>query len=227
MSRKRNISEVQVSATDEVLDEKLCLLRCTLLVHSLVQPDHSKWRLAKYSDIVYTFQRVQTMILHMDEPSVSNFDAWFAKLFDGEEETIAEDMGKNIKTIANGTKIELKGWNDLFAAYCMMDGAFGMSDYKNAIRNALKVELDFHHDSSRAICINFNNTMKQIEDKYQIRAVNKFFDAIKAKDPKLAIRMKRSLEYPPRVQPKVQTKEERQHLEALELVREEIDDEEF
>lgn len=205
------------------------LLRCTLLVHSLVQPDHSKWRLAKYSEIVYTFQRVQTMILHMDEPSISNFDAWFSKLIDGEgeEEATAESMGKNINSIANGTKTELKGWNDLFAAYCMMEGAFGMSDYRDAIKNALEVELDFNPDASRPVIVGLRRTMKQIEDKYQIRAIQKFFDAIKSKDPKLAIRMKRCLEYPPRVEPKIQTKEEKQHMEALELVREEVDDEEF
>ena len=183
--------------------------------------------MVKYSDIVYKFQRVQIMILHMDEPTISNFDAWFSKLIDmGEEEAVAH-MEKSINSVADGTKTELKGWDDLYAAYCVMHGAFLISNYRDVVEEALKVEKNFNPNENRGVVIGFKNTLEQIEDKYQVRAVQKFFDAIKDKDPKLAIRMKRCLEYPRRVSPKVQTKEEKQQLEALELVREEVEDEDF
>ena len=224
MSRKRNVSELKVSG--ELYDEICVALRCTDYVSLLLQPDGSKWRMAKYADIVHTFQHVQERILWMDEPSVQNFESWFEKLVDLGKEKAVNHVVESIKSLERGNS-EFKGWDDLYAAYCMMNVAFSVPQYKSVVDDALKVERDFHDNEGRAVIIGLKNTLKQVGDKYQQRAVKKFFDAIKARDPKLAIRMKRCLEYPPRVEPKILTKEEKQHLEALEIVRDEIDDEEF
>jgi len=224
MSRKRNVSELKVSG--ELYDEICVALRCTDYVSSLLQPDGSKWRMAKYADIVHSFQRVQTIILWMDEPSVQNFESWFENLVDLGKEKAVNHVVESIKSLDQG-KPELKGWDDLYAAYCMMNVVFKTPHYKNVVEDALKVEREFNDNEGRAVIIGLKNTLKQVGDKYQQRAAEKFFGAIKARDPKLAIRMKRCLEYPPRVEPKILTKEEKEHLEALEIVRDEIDDEEF
>ena len=192
-------------------------------------PDDNLWCGHRYSRIVRKYQWTLIALKHMDAPSVSTFKDWkksnFANTASDKslDKSLETSIHLTMKNIQNGDADNLAGWSDMFAAFCFVRAMYVNDQFKIVLDAAIEQE----HGEKNVSRDKLMETKAFLDNEndvdLQIRCVNEFFDAVKSGDAQMALRMKDALVYPPRAQ----TKEQKLHEQALEIIRDKKFDDEF
>ncbi len=208
----------------EVTGEMIDAFKCTDFVkNALMVPKNGEWGRDKHWNVICTFQRIQVAIKYMEPPDPATFDSWFDRTFAGKSDPEDGTIAQAIKAVVDGGKCKLHGWNDLFAGFCIVNAMFDGEAFKKVVSAAFA-------DEVKAVDLNNNTRIRKIDavdlmigDDLQARCMKNFFGAILDKDTKRAIQMKNAIAYPLGAQ----TKEEKMHQDALAILREQKEEEDF
>ena len=206
-----------------------------IVTRDCLTPPELGWRGDKYANVVKFYERVLLSLKHMDPPKKETFSAWVESSFVPQNESTFTDsievhpIQKAILDIEKGDKGEFHGWNDLFAAFCFVHAYYTQPMFLEVLNSALKEDKAltastrglFYTQTRLEATLELFQDAKRLD--LQVRCTNLFFEAIHSRNPKMALDMKDALVYPPCVE----TKEEKRHREALSIVSEIRDDEEF
>ena len=188
-------------------------------------PNETSWRIRRYLDVVDVFQRVAVEIKYMDDPDKHCFHAWHKSITQDVSEGTAGPIEEAVEKLLARSKGSFYGWADLTAAFCFLKATYENDNFKDVVKNAIEMHREYS-DSSRGsgrTISRLEKTIELLEDDLQKRCVFSFFDFIHAGDFKKALAMKDALAYPPYAQ----TREQKQQAAALEILRDQRDDETF
>lgn len=207
----------------------------SIVIRDCMTPPELGWRGDKYSNIVKFHQRVLLGLKHMDPPKKETFSSWVDSSFVPQNASILNDsieshpIQKAILDIEKGDKGEFHGWNDLFAAFCFVQAYYTQPMFLEVLKSALEEDKaltastrgPFYTQTRLEATLELFQNAKRLD--LQVRCTNLFFEAIHSRNAKMALDMKDALVYPPCVE----TKEDKRHREALSIVSEIRNDEEF
>lgn len=227
-SRKRTLADASVPL--QVPQQQIDDYRFSDIPNrDCMTPDEKLWRGHRYSRIIRRYQWVLIALKHMDAPSVSTFQDWkntnFANTASNKssDKSLETSIRLSMTTIQNGDAGDFAGWSDMFAAFCFVRAMYVNDQFKTVLDAAIEQEFGEKNVSRDKLMETkaFLNNENDVD--LQIRCVNEFFDAVKSGDAQMALRMKDALVYPPRAQ----TKEQKAHEKALEIIRDKKFDDEF
>jgi len=206
-----------VNVTKDMLEE----FKCIDMIEAQLMKPKGGWGRNKYWDVFCTFKRIMIAIKYMDDPESSTFENWFEKTFAGKDDVQSCCTAKLINAVVGGGKAKYHGWNDLFGGFCLVNSMFEGNEFKKVMASALAAESADTQNNTRITQLDAME--KMLFDDLQILCMQTFFEAILDKNAKLAIQMKNAMAYPLGAE----TKEEKMHREAIEVLRLQKEEEEF
>ena len=224
MANKRPRGENRVDSSSPI--DVFSTLTQQETIQNWMTPNQTSWRIRRYLDVVDVFQRIAIEVKYMDDPDRHCFHAWHEIITSRDvPEGTTGVIEEAVDALLARSKGSFHGWADLTAAFCFLKATYENDNFKDVVKKAMEMHNEYsdsNHGSGRTIS-RLKKTIEMLEDDLQKRCVFSFFDFLHAGDFKKALAMKDALSYPPYAQ----TREEKQQAIALEILRDQRDDETF